>query len=274
MLKNYGVCATHFQCIDPCEESHGVLSQAKIIYLRDNLLFNDNKLNPKLINTREFNNKIIDTENKNKRNYDNKGIQVREDFKIGTDVWYQDKPRSLWKKAKIVEKVRERTYKILKEEGGCIIRNKVYLRKRYNTNQIVHNTDSKSNFVYDLDDENQAVNINDNVNIENENSVNNLVNSETNQTGTNNKMANLPDEFFKLTIKEEIEEGEDLSTGEASASDLPTGEEASASGNERQAVLERCAKARNAKAEKARKKRACHNDGTEKKKKRKKGRLR
>lgn len=156
-------------------------------YLRDNLLFNDNKLNPKLINMREYNNKILDTQNKNKTNYDNRGVQVREDFKIGMSVWYQDKPKSLWKKAKIIKKMRQRTYKILKEEGGCIIRNKVYLRKRYNSNQIMHNTDSKSNFVYDIDDENQNVNINDNVNIQNENSVNNLVNSEVNnQRDTNN----------------------------------------------------------------------------------------
>ncbi|KAK4881919.1 hypothetical protein RN001_005238 [Aquatica leii] len=34
----------------------------------------------------------------------------------------------VWYKGKIVEKVRDRTYKILRENGKCIIRNKFYVR--------------------------------------------------------------------------------------------------------------------------------------------------
>ncbi|KAB0790075.1 hypothetical protein PPYR_15607 [Photinus pyralis] len=95
-------------------------------YLRDNLLIIDSKLNPKLINNTKLNQKISNSQSYNKKQYDSKGVRPRQDFKIGTAVWYQLKPKSLWEKGKIVDKLSNTTYKVqtLDDSHQNVISNK------------------------------------------------------------------------------------------------------------------------------------------------------
>lgn len=54
------------------------------------------------------------------------------ELKIKDSVYYQDKPRSTWKNATVIDKGKDRAYKILTEEGRIIRRNKQLLRLREN----------------------------------------------------------------------------------------------------------------------------------------------
>ncbi|KAB0799135.1 hypothetical protein PPYR_07015 [Photinus pyralis] len=94
-------------------------------YLRDNLLIIDS-INPKLINNTKLNQKISNSQSYNKKQYDSKGVRPRQDFKIGTAVWYQLKPKSLWEMGKIVDKLSNTTYKVqtLDDSHQNVISNK------------------------------------------------------------------------------------------------------------------------------------------------------
>ncbi|XP_031359175.1 uncharacterized protein K02A2.6-like [Photinus pyralis] len=116
-------------------------------YLRDNLLIIDSKLNPKLINNTKLNQKISNSQSYNKKQYDSKGVRPRQDFKIGTAVWYQLKPKSLWEKGKIVDKLSNTTYKVQTLDGKVLIRNRFYIRQCH-TNNVENKDKYYSNFVY------------------------------------------------------------------------------------------------------------------------------
>lgn len=99
-------------------------------YLRDNLIFEDKKLSPKKIKTGILNKFLSKTQDKNINQYNKKCVRFSDEFKINDLVWYQDSPKSTWKKAQIISKLRERTYKIVKEDGRCLIRNSHYIKHR------------------------------------------------------------------------------------------------------------------------------------------------
>lgn len=96
-------------------------------YLRDNLPSNDKKLMPNVVNKFKLEQQINQSQKISENSY-NKNVRFRDELDENEIVWYQFKPKGVWYKGKIVEKVRDRTYKILRENGKCIIRNKFYVR--------------------------------------------------------------------------------------------------------------------------------------------------
>lgn len=99
-------------------------------YLRDNLIISDRKLKPKLINNRDVSNTLTNHQVNASKYYNKKCISTRQEFQKNDLVWYQEKPKSVWKKGKITNYLRDRTYTINDENGRCIIRNKFYIRSR------------------------------------------------------------------------------------------------------------------------------------------------
>ncbi|KAL3273946.1 hypothetical protein HHI36_015369 [Cryptolaemus montrouzieri] len=131
----------------------------------DNLPILEKNLEPHVINEKFYHSKLNTNSEKSKKYYNSKGtIKVRKDFEPGTLVRFQEKPKSSWQLGQIESKIRDRTYKILKQEGRYIIRNSLYIR---NTDETVDNNfevkqDNKTDYVYEPDSENNDVSGSDN----------------------------------------------------------------------------------------------------------------
>lgn len=95
-------------------------------YLRHNLIFEDKKLSSKTIKAGILNKFLAKTQEKNINQYNKEYVRFSDEFKTSELEWYQNSPKSSCKKAQIIKKVRERTYKLVKEDGRCLIRNSHY----------------------------------------------------------------------------------------------------------------------------------------------------
>lgn len=115
-------------------------------YLRDKLIISDRKLKPKLVNNRDVSNTLTNHQVNASKYYDKKCVSFRQEFQKNDLIWYQEKPKSVWKKGKILNCLRDRTYKINDEKGRCIIRNKFYIRSR-NEQPICRSFSDISNYV-------------------------------------------------------------------------------------------------------------------------------
>lgn len=96
-----------------------------------------------------------------------KGVKESNSLNVNDYIWYQHQPKSHWEKGKIIEKLSNRTYKMITENNVELIRNKIYLRFR-NSNMPVQNNKDTSKFVYYPQN---VTNISDTVNNNNENTT-------------------------------------------------------------------------------------------------------
>lgn len=115
-------------------------------HLRDKLPINEQKLNPKIINRNKLQEIINNTQKHSKEQYDNRGVQSKSELKKDTLIWYQDKPKGIWKKGKIANRIRDRTYRIVRDDGTCIVRNRYYIKERQSN--IAQVPTSQSSYVY------------------------------------------------------------------------------------------------------------------------------
>jgi hypothetical protein len=122
-------------------------------YLRDNLPIIDKNLEPNLINAKLFNQKIGKNSYNTAKQYSQKGVQDLSELPIGTIVRYQEIPKGSWKLGKIIEKVRYRTYKIVKGKGKYIIRNRRFIKEtKEDVNKNMYSPEpNTSTFVYNGD---------------------------------------------------------------------------------------------------------------------------
>ncbi|KAF2880155.1 hypothetical protein ILUMI_26018 [Ignelater luminosus] len=121
-------------------------------YLRDHLPINENQLKPSLINAKLYSQKIESKQEKSKLHYDKKGVKNLDKLENGTIVRYQEIPKGHWNLGIIVESMNHNVYKIKKDNGRCIIRNRRYIRKTKElNNKIMHPPESLSTLVHDID---------------------------------------------------------------------------------------------------------------------------
>ncbi|KAB0792847.1 hypothetical protein PPYR_14806, partial [Photinus pyralis] len=97
-------------------------------HLRDHLPIYDKKLNPAIISKNKYHELLNRSQIVSKHNYDKK-VKYRNELPNNALIWYQKTPNDIWRKGKIVDKVRDRTYKILTENGKYLIRNKYYIKE-------------------------------------------------------------------------------------------------------------------------------------------------
>lgn len=120
--------------------------------LRDHMPIIEKNLNSQTINQKAYNAKLNEKIENSKIYYNSKGVKKLSDIEIGSSVWYQDKPKSTWKQGKVVEKIRFRTYKVEKEDGRQITRNRIFIKPNYS---LISNANadpkSESTYVYDPD---------------------------------------------------------------------------------------------------------------------------
>lgn len=98
--------------------------------LRDNVPRTRKSLEPETINKRKYQDKMVQARNRYKRNYD-KNTRTRREIK-NKEIYYQGKPKSIWKKGKILGRQSERSFTIENEEGRVLRRNRHFLKDRYN----------------------------------------------------------------------------------------------------------------------------------------------
>lgn len=112
--------------------------------LRDNIVKTKDMLEPKLINKIELHEKIKNAQSNYKRYYDKRTTYYPE-FQKGDLIYYQTKPMSTWKKGRILEKEKDRTYQILTEDGYKLRRNKHFIKRRGEEVEIMQEeSESKS----------------------------------------------------------------------------------------------------------------------------------
>lgn len=99
-------------------------------------------LRPKLIDKNEYVN-LMKAGRANYKTYYDMRTKIRAEFNEDDHVYYQEKPRSQWKRAVVMEKEHDRTYKILTEEGRVLRRNKQFLIRRRWSEQRTWSGDKK-----------------------------------------------------------------------------------------------------------------------------------
>lgn len=120
--------------------------------LRENLPMLEDNLKPKVINKSLYHDKMNKDRNKMKIYY-NKKVTQHKEFKPGMKILFQQKPKSNWQLGSIVNKVRDRTYRIKKGDGRYIIRNSLYIKHAHNEMYSPEPDNSyNSNYVYENDD--------------------------------------------------------------------------------------------------------------------------
>lgn len=105
-------------------------SPSQILYsrrLRDNLPNSSKHLEPKLLDKKFLHGKIKSSQ-LNIRKYYDQGTQVLPKLAQSENVKYQNHPKARRQFAKIEQELRDRTYKLRKEDGSTIIRNRKYIK--------------------------------------------------------------------------------------------------------------------------------------------------
>jgi hypothetical protein len=100
-----------------------------------------------------FNQKIDKNSYNTAKQYSKKGVQDLSELPIETIVRYKEIPKGSWKLGKIIEKVRYRTYKIVKVKGKYIIRNRRFIKEtKEDVNKNMYSPEpNSSTFVYNVD---------------------------------------------------------------------------------------------------------------------------
>lgn len=122
--------------------------------LRDNLPRTKEMLKPKVIHEKEYYIKMNRAREKYKEYYDTRS-KLRQEFNENDKVYYQEKPRSEWKRARITEKEDDRTYKIITEEGRILRRNKQFLKRRDDRQECI---ERQNNIEINIQDEQEIEN--------------------------------------------------------------------------------------------------------------------
>lgn len=118
--------------------------------LRDNVPRIKRQLQPRTINKARFHEKLTTARNRYKNYYD-RHCKSRPEIE-NSDIYYQEKPNSLWKKGKIISREGERSYTIENESGRTIRRNKQFLKNRSNADdKFYRNIDIP---IFDMFDDN------------------------------------------------------------------------------------------------------------------------
>lgn len=97
--------------------------------LRDEVPKTKEMLTPKIIDKKNYFAKMTEARGKTKTYYDLK-TKERQDFHENDEIYYQEKPKSVWKRRKILEREDEHTHRILTDEGRILRRNNYFLKQR------------------------------------------------------------------------------------------------------------------------------------------------
>ena len=116
-------------------------------YLRDNLIFEDKKLKPALIKQQVINTEFETRQHRAEHYYNKKSVRFEKIFHTNQSVWFQYMPGHTWQKGKIIKQIRDRTYLVQKEDGRHIVRNKLYLKSRYDLEQQRQVPSLQSNYI-------------------------------------------------------------------------------------------------------------------------------
>uniref|UniRef100_A0A6P7H952 Uncharacterized protein LOC114348911 n=1 Tax=Diabrotica virgifera virgifera TaxID=50390 RepID=A0A6P7H952_DIAVI len=102
----------------------GMYSPAELLMsrrLRSTLPCTDKQLKSKTVNNFKYNKFIKDRQNSYKKYYnEKKGVKSLKPLNIGQNAFVQLKPKGNWLPAKIIERVRDRTYKVRMENGSLL----------------------------------------------------------------------------------------------------------------------------------------------------------
>lgn len=154
--------------------------------LRDNIPRTKKNLQPKPVNKKFYQEKMVQSRDRYKKHYD-RHTKIRQDIR-SDEVYYQEKPKSQWKKGRIIRREGERSYTIENETGRTLRRNRHFLKNRYNNKFTQRNHFLKFD---ELENEIQEIPEVSQNNVQNENCITNNQPNDNNPDNTNNQRTRL-----------------------------------------------------------------------------------
>lgn len=208
-------------------EVDGAFSPAQILMSRRlrNILPSSYKLlKPEVINTNKYKEFLKDRQNYNSNYYNCQGTKTLKPINKGTSVVVQTKPGGIWTPGTVIERLRDRTYKVKMSTGSILLRNRKFLKpikfSNSNCSQNSPNTLSpekekeKEEVRYFIEIENQQdVNVSEEAEIVNRgNDVNLSLSSESENDLVNegNSFSNFENELEIIDDSESCTETNDL----------------------------------------------------------------
>ncbi|XP_030763270.1 uncharacterized protein K02A2.6-like [Sitophilus oryzae] len=110
---------------------HGAYSPAQILMsrkLRCIIPSTEASLKPKLIDTNKYNTSLQDTQVNQQKYYNKKGVFNLKPLEVGSHVYVQVQPNSSWSPALVLEKVRNRMYRVQLTNGSVLLRNRRFIK--------------------------------------------------------------------------------------------------------------------------------------------------
>ena len=96
--------------------------------LRTTIPVKDSYLKPAVIGTKMYSKFLESTQQAQQHNYNKPGVRELTDIRPNTKVTVQLKPKGIWVPGSVIQKLRNRTYKIKTDNGQEYIRNRIFIK--------------------------------------------------------------------------------------------------------------------------------------------------